>query len=84
MVASDLYITEEQEDRLQDLLGEGDELLAQLREIGVRHSVVVASCYIRCNTRQDPPLGDMILRVELGGSEADMRAFCADVLHLIR
>lgn len=84
MTGHELYMTEEQEDKLQDLLGEGDELLTQLREMGAQHSVIVASCYIRCNTRHDPPLGDMVLGVELEGSPEAVGAFCRDLLHLIR
>lgn len=84
MSSHDFYITAEQEDKLQDLFGEGEELLQKLRDIGAVHHVVVVSCYIRCNTRHDPPLGDMILNLDLDGSPEAVGAFSRELLHLIR
>ena len=78
----DIYITSEQEAELDGLMGEQSltEFCGALASV---RSLVVQKCYIRCNTKHDPPLGDMIVRVELEGLEADVDTFCMDLLHLI-
>lgn len=82
----DLYLTEEQTERLEDcsnMDGDGSKLEDWLRALGGGHSVTVAACYIRCNTRQDPPLGDRILRVRAEATDADWEGFKRELLHLI-
>lgn len=80
--ARDIYITSDQEGVLEELQGEQglDEFCRALAHGRV---LKVQMCYIRCNTRQDPPLGDMIIRVELEGLEPEVEEFCKDLLHLL-
>lgn len=80
--ARDIYITSDQEGKLDDIMGEQD-LAEFCAALAHDKSLKLGKCYIRCNTRQDPPLGDMIIRVEFEGLEADIEAFCKDLLHLI-
>ena len=82
IIKRDIYITSEQEDMLDGIMGE-QSLHEALNALAVDKSLVVVGCYIRCNTKHDPPLGDMIVRVEFDGLEADVESFCKDLLHLI-
>ena len=83
MIEHDLYMTPDMEDILDTLQGEQD-LSEMLQAVAQPHSVIVSKCYIRCNTRQDPPLGDMILRVGMEGSTEGKIGFMSDLLHLLR
>lgn len=83
IIKRDIYITADQEGLLEELQGE-QSLVEFCRALASGSPLLVLGCYIRCNTRHDPPLGDMIIRVEFDGLEADVESFCADLLHLLR
>lgn len=77
----DLYITDAQHDKLEELCEESDQTpLEWFQYLGQSFNVGVTSCYIRCNTRHDPPLGDHIVRMQFNGLIADVERFQANVL----
>jgi hypothetical protein len=86
--ARDIYITSAQGKSLTEQMAKVSpdiklgEFLTALAKTNER-SLKLGRCYIRCNTKHDPPLGDMILRVEFEGLDADIESFCKDLLHLI-
>ena len=79
----DCHMTDDQHTLLEDLSDEVG-LLRWVQGVGEDSQVRVASCYIWHNNRHDPPLGDMVLRVDVWGSEHDVSVFCSNLMLMLQ